>query len=202
MLDELQETRRAFAHLVANSPHNLVSARAREELESRHIPESELFARLLPRAARCLDVGSGGGFPGMVVALVRPDLDVHLLDATAKKVTFLEEASGRLDVRVTTHLGRAEDLQQSPLAASFDVVMARAVAPMTKLVGLVTPFLRVGGRLYAIKGDRWREELDMASEAIDRAGLALVGTPDTDPRLGPSPEHPLMPRVVMLSRST
>lgn len=202
MTRDLQAKRRLFAQLVADSPHNLVSARALLDLEARHIPESERFAELLPQAARCLDVGSGGGFPGMVVAMVRPDLEVHLLDATAKKVAFLEEAAARLDVQVTTHVGRAEMLRQGELGGSFDVVMARAVAPLTKLVGLVAPFLRPGGRLYAIKGDKWREELNGASQAIKGAGLRLLGTPASDPSLGPNPEHPFTPRVVMLGRST
>ena len=81
-----------FAHLLRTSPHNLLSPRGLEELEARHFPESMAFAATLPDGPRVLDIGSGGGIPGIVVAIARPDLVVHLLEATGKKGRFLEES--------------------------------------------------------------------------------------------------------------
>lgn len=82
----IRERLQRFAALVRASEHNLVSRRARDELESRHVPECVRLAQVLPRGTqRVLDIGSGGGFPGMVLAITRPELEVHLLDATAKK---------------------------------------------------------------------------------------------------------------------
>lgn len=187
-----------FAALVETSPHNLVSGRARAELRTRHIPECVAFAELVPRGTRrLLDVGSGGGFPGMVVALVRPDVEVHLLDSTKKKTDFLTAASEQLSARVHVHQGRAEGLLGTPLGGSFDIVTARAVAPLEQLVTVTVPFLRRGGLLLAIKGERWTDELAVADEAIRRAGARLVATPD-DLLTDAASAH--MPRVVMLVR--
>jgi 16S rRNA (guanine527-N7)-methyltransferase len=190
-----------FAELVRASEHNLVSRRARDELESRHIPECVALARVLPRGPqRLLDLGSGGGFPGLVLAIVRPELEVHLLDATAKKTAFLSEAAAELDVVVTVHTGRAEDLQRGDLAGSFDVVTARAVAALDRLVGWSIPFLRRGGVLYAVKGERWEEELAAAGRAMQRHGASLVATPE-DLHSGDGPVPGATPRVVMLGRN-
>ncbi|MFP4636401.1 MAG: 16S rRNA (guanine(527)-N(7))-methyltransferase RsmG [Nitriliruptoraceae bacterium] len=198
-----------FAAAVASSPHNLVSRRDRTELLTRHVPESEAIGRLLPPGpARLLDIGTGGGFPGFVIAVTRPDLEVHLLDSTSKKTRFLAEIARELAVEVTVHTGRAEDLGRGDLAGGFDAVTARAVAPLDRLVGLAAPFLRAGGTLFAIKGERWRDELDTARPVIARAGLVVAATPEDapvvplgDPQRGGEPGSVSIPRVVMLRRN-
>jgi 16S rRNA (guanine527-N7)-methyltransferase len=190
----------ALAALIADSPHNLVSRRARSELASRHIPESAQLASLIPALeGPLLDVGSGGGLPGLVIAIVRPELEVHLLEATGKKVEFLHTAAAELGVPVTVHHGRAEELARGSLAGSFQAVTARAVAPLTDLVGLTLPFLAPGGAVYAVKGERWREELDAAAPALRAAGGAVLATPDE--MLGGPDAAENGPRVVMLGRS-
>ncbi len=166
----------AFAAAVRASPHNLLSQRALEELESRHIAESLAFANLLPGGGRVLDLGTGGGFPGMVVAIARPDLHVTLLDSTSKKIAFLQDFAAEHEISVETLDGRAEDLQ-SAHARTFDVVTARAVAPLERLVGWALPFLRPNGALYAIKGERWREELQAALPAIRQHRAQVAGVP-------------------------
>ncbi len=197
---DVERTLAAFAAAVRDSPHNLLSSRALTELESRHIAESRAFAALLPRDARVLDLGTGGGFPGMVVAIARPDLDVTLLDATLKKVNFLREVADDLGVAVQCLRGRAEDLQQE-YAGQFDVVTARAVAPLDRLLPWALPFLRPGGLLFAIKGAQWREELDEALPQIRHSRATVVHVPGKPPAvvtpdLGFDDEA--MPRVVML----
>jgi 16S rRNA (guanine527-N7)-methyltransferase len=192
-----------FAELVRASEHNLVSRRARDELLTRHVPECVRLAEVLPRGEqRVLDIGSGGGFPGLVLAIVRADLDVHLLDATAKKTSFLEAAARELGIEVRVHTGRAEDLvRDEGLAGAFDVVTARAVAPLGQLVAWALPFLRTGGLLYAVKGERWAEELEEARGSIAKVGASVVATPDD---VQPQVDDPdgLWPRVVMLTRTT
>jgi 16S rRNA (guanine527-N7)-methyltransferase len=190
-----------FAALVRASEHNLVSRRARDELETRHIPECVRLAEVLPKGPqRVLDLGSGGGFPGMVLAIVRPELEVHLLDATAKKTQFLREAATDLGAAVQIHTGRAEELaRDAALASTFDVVTARAVAPLDRLVTWAVPFLRPGGLLYAVKGERWAEELTAARDAIARLGASVVATPEDVHRTDDAPGVPV-PRVVMLAR--
>lgn len=168
-----------FIQAVEASPHNLVSKRARAELRERHLPECAAFAETLPAGpSRVLDVGSGGGFPGMIIAILRPDLDVTLMDATLKKVEFLREVAGELEVPVAARHGRAEELRRTELGGSFDLVTARAVAPLSRLVGWTVPFLRPGGLVYAIKGGRWQEELDAAAEALRTWGAEAVATPE------------------------
>lgn len=188
-----------FARLVATSPHNLVSRNARAELLTRHVPEAVAVARLLPQGSgRLLDVGSGGGFPGMVIAIVRPELEVHLLDATAKKTAFLRDTAAALDVEVTVHTGRAEELVRTELGRSFDLVTARAVAPLARLLPWTIPFLRPGGVLCAVKGERWEEELEEAEPILARVGARVLATPDDVP--APDAGAPV-PRVLLLSRA-
>lgn len=200
-MDQAMQARlRSFAAAVEASPHNLVSRRARGELLSRHVPESVALAQQLPQGARrVLDIGSGGGFPGLVIAIVRPELDVHLLEATGKKVRFLRETADALGLDVTVHHGRAEELAGSGLAASFDVVTARAVASMERLLPLTVPFLAEGGVLYAVKGERWASELDEARDELQRHRLTVLSTPEDQPVDTAEAAQPL---IVMLGRST
>lgn len=189
-----------FAMLVRESPHNLVSRRARDELETRHIPEAVALAHLLPDGAhRCLDVGSGGGFPGMVLAIVRPDLEVHLLDATRKKAAFLRETAAALQLPVTVHHGRAEDLAAGDLGGAFDLVTARAVAALDALLDITLPFLGPQGVLYAVKGERWAEELADAQQRLRRLGAIVLATPEDQQE--PAGTCDVSPRVVVIGRT-
>jgi 16S rRNA (guanine527-N7)-methyltransferase len=194
----VDERLEAFAQLVEASPHNLVSKRARDELRSRHVPECVALAAMLPRGEqRVLDVGSGGGFPGIVLAIVRPELEIHLLDSTEKKAGFLEGVGRELRLPIVVHRGRAEALAKPPLVDTFDVVTARAVAPLDRLIGWTIPFLRVGGLLYAVKGERWQDELASAEQHLARAGARLVATPD---EMAVDGAVEGSPRVVMIAR--
>lgn len=166
-----------FAAAVIDSPHNLVSRRARGELWERHVLEAVAFANLLPAARTLLDVGSGGGFPGLVVAIMRPEVHVTLLDSSAKKTAFLEEMAEELQLDVDVVRGRAEDLRDGPLGGAFELVSARAVAPLGRLAGWTLPFVVPGGHLYAVKGARWDVELHAASSELRRWGGTVVATP-------------------------
>ena len=186
-----------FASAVRASPHNLLSKRALDELEERHIAESIAFSGLMPAGPQVLDLGTGGGFPGMVTAIVRPDLEVTLLDATRKKVEFLEEFARDVGLTVSTLHGRAEELQRVH-AGRFDIVTARAVAPLERLVGWALPFLRPGGVLYAIKGARWRDELKDALPVISRLGGSVVDVPRADSPAEQDETSVARPRVVII----
>lgn len=175
--DRTAELLGRYAELVRASPHNLMSRQGLEELDARHIPEAVRFALALPVVGRVIDLGSGGGLPGLIVAIVRPDLEVHLLEATGKKAQFLTDASTELEVPVRVHHGRAEVLGSGALRGQFDVVTARAVARLDRLVGWAEPFLSETGVLYAIKGERWPEEVAEARTATTRLGLEIYSTP-------------------------
>jgi 16S rRNA (guanine527-N7)-methyltransferase len=175
-----------YAARVEASPHNLLSRRGLAELRSRHLLECVAFARVLPSGPmRVLDLGSGGGLPGIVIAIVRPDLEVHLLDSTRKKAAFLAETARALRLPVRVHTGRAETLDAR---GEYDVVTARAVAPLERLIGWAVPLLAPGGMLYAIKGAQWVSELEAAADIIARTGVQVLSTPaDQEPRDATTP---------------
>lgn len=173
-----QESLARLAEMIRGSPHNLVSRKAREELETRHIPECVAFAHALPDVSPILDVGSGGGLPGLVIAIMYPERTVHLLEATGKKVDFLRSAASKLGLNVEVHHGRAEELGNPEMAGRYPIVTARAVAPLERLVPWCEPFMSSEGELHAIKGDRWDEELAQAAGVLARLGLVVRSTPD------------------------
>lgn len=197
LTDQQRERLAAYAAAVRASPHNLLSARGLEELEERHIAESLQFAAGLPAGPqRLLDLGTGGGLPGLVIAIARPDLAVTLLDSTAKKVAFVGETAASIGVAVETLHGRAEDLAATH-GRSFDLVVARAVAPLDRLVGWALPFVAPGGVLHAIKGERWSEELAVALPLIKRFGASVVGLPQSTDEEGSGTR--VEPRVVSIA---
>jgi 16S rRNA (guanine527-N7)-methyltransferase len=196
---ETAERLERFVRAVETSPHNLVSRRALAELRERHVPECIALARMLPTGAHdLLDVGSGGGFPGLVIAAVRPELRVTLLDSTRKKTEFLAETAEVMGVRVDVVNDRAEEVVRSR-GRSFDLVTARAVAPLDRLLGWTVPFLRPGGLLYAVKGERWAEELEEAEPELRRLRAQVVATPDDAPDVPDRPSLAVTPLVVIIA---
>lgn len=187
-----------FATHILASPHNLLSKRARGELYERHIEESVRFTERLPRGpARLLDIGSGGGLPGLIIAAVRDDFDVTLLEATRKKASFLRDTAAAMGVDVRVVNDRAEHLHDDPrYAGRFEIVTARAVAPLRTLVPWALPYLTPTGRLYAIKGARWQQEVDEARVALDDAGAEVLEAPQPGARAA-EPE----PLVVIIGRA-
>lgn len=162
----------------ANQRFNLTAIRDRQGIKDRLVLDSLRFVRileaggLLPKGSAVIDVGSGGGIPGLPMAIVRPGLRMTLLEATGKKAAFLQETAEDLGLaRVRALHARAEDAAHDPaLRARFDLAVARAVASLDALVELTLPFVRTGGRLAAIKGERAGEELEAAQAAIARCG--------------------------------
>lgn len=155
--------------LAGNRRFNLTAITDPDEVDERLIGESLLLLPRIPSDTRILlDVGSGGGIPGIPLAIARPDIDVSLLDATAKKVRFLDETAASLGLsNVTTLWGRAEEVAHDPAHRErYDVVTARAVARLATLVEYILPLLRVGGIALLPKGAGAHEELAEAQHAI------------------------------------
>ncbi len=162
-----------------NQRMNLTSITETREIEIRHFLDSlTVLAALAPtvrsgeQPVKILDVGAGAGFPGVPLAIVLPNASVALLEATQKKCRFLEHLTSTLGLsNAEVDCGRAEDLAHRPdLRERFDVVVARAVAPLATLVELCLPFARVGGRFIAQKKRGIDAEVRAAQRAIQLLG--------------------------------
>lgn len=149
----------------------LIGPREAPRVWDRHLINCGVMGEMIPIGASVVDVGSGAGLPGIVLAVARPDLVVTLVEPLARRTAFLSEAVTKLglDATVTVVRGRAEDLAGGPPAAA-DVVTARAVAPLDRLAGWCLPLAAVGGRLLALKGASAADEVAEHREAIARLG--------------------------------
>lgn len=168
-VSQFEQFLRLFAE--ENAKTNLSAVREPAEIIAKHFADCLLVAKEIPDGASLFDVGCGGGFPTIPLAIARPDLRITAIDSTRKKLDCVERMVRALGLEnVTVRCGRAEDAKQSDLRERFDVVTARAVANLRVLAELTLPFVRVGGVLIAMKGARGAEELSEASAAIERLG--------------------------------
>lgn len=158
------------AELISSSPHNLVSRGERPLVASVHVPEA---AALLPHLGlepgqTWLDLGTGGGLPGLVLAILAPEVRWILLDSTRKKVEAVDSFVADLGLaNVETRIARAEDCAREPeLRGRLHGVVARAVAPLLIVAELARGFVRPGGLLAAVKGPAWQEEVTAATPAL------------------------------------
>ena len=166
-----------------NEKYNLTALTAPEDVAVKHFLDSLLPLKFgfPPHGASVIDVGSGAGLPAIPLAVARPDLEVTALDATEKKVAFIERAAQVAGVSVTAIAARAEEAAKPPLRGSFDCAVSRGVAALNVLCELCMPFVKVGGVFLAYKGRGADAELSEAKNAIavlggevervERAGL-------------------------------
>jgi 16S rRNA (guanine527-N7)-methyltransferase len=160
-----------YAELLAGPgvERGIVGPAEAERIWERHLLNCGAVARLIPVKSSVVDLGSGAGLPGIVLAMLLPQARITLLEPMARRVEFLTECVTGLDLgNAEVVRGRAEDLA-GQLAA--DVVTARAVAPLDKLVGLMLGLLRPGGKALAIKGSSAEAELARALPVLTRLGV-------------------------------
>jgi 16S rRNA (guanine527-N7)-methyltransferase len=162
------ETACRFAEILATDGvlRGLIGPREAPRLWDRHLLNCAVVAELLPDRGELVDIGSGAGLPGMVLAMLRPGMHVVLVESMLRRTAFLDECQARLELpNVTVVRGRAEDLAGTMKA---DFATARAVAPLDRLAGWAAGLLRPGGELLAIKGQSAEQELAAARPALSR----------------------------------
>ncbi|WP_049797488.1 16S rRNA (guanine(527)-N(7))-methyltransferase RsmG [Kribbella flavida] len=162
----------AYAELLATEGtlRGLIGPREVPRLWDRHLLNCAVLERLIPEQSSVADVGTGAGLPGIVLALVRPDLHVALVEPLLRRTTFLEEAVQQLGCdNAEVVRARAEDLPP----ASFDVVTSRAVAPLGKLAGWCLPLCAEGGLMLAMKGSSAEAELAGAERELTALGAEV-----------------------------
>lgn len=177
--------------LVHDDPRAATSVRAPVDAVRKHVADSLSALPFLDVATgsghgmRAVDVGSGAGFPGLPLAIARPQLGVDLLEATGRKCEFLHRATTELGLANAAAVNeRAEDWGAGEGREHYDVVLSRAVAPLATLIEYAAPLLRVGGRLIAWKGAPDRHEEDAGGRAATQIGLQVIGVERTEPYPG------------------
>jgi 16S rRNA (guanine527-N7)-methyltransferase len=161
-----------YAELLATDgvTRGIIGPRETSRLWDRHLVNCALVAEFMPERGELVDIGSGAGLPGIVLAMLRPCLQVILLEPLLRRSVFLEECVRALDLPNATVI-RARAEEKAAVGIRADVATARAVAPLEKLVGWASGLLRADGELIAIKGQSAAEELAAARPALARLGV-------------------------------
>ena len=160
-----------------NTRMDLIAPAEDAEIIDRHFIDSLCVMKtgLIPEGARFIDVGTGAGFPGLVMAMARPDLRITLMDAQRKRISFLEETVRQTGIRNTEIIhSRAEDAaRKKEYREQFDIAAARAVAPLNTLCEYLLPFVRIGGLALCWKGPAVNNELECGRRAAHLLGGRL-----------------------------
>jgi 16S rRNA (guanine527-N7)-methyltransferase len=182
----------AYAELLADDGvlRGLIGPREAPRIWQRHLLNCAAVAELIPAGCSVLDVGSGAGLPGLVLAIARPDLSIVLIEPLARRTAFLTEALEALDLTrsVTVVRARAEEYAAVSTRPA-DIVTARAVAPLDRLAAWCLPLAAIGGRVLAMKGSSAADEvtehrdtvheLGGGSPVVRRCGVGMIDPPTT-----------------------
>ena len=157
----------------ANQSMNLTADEAPEQVASRHYLDSLAppALEILQPGCSVVDVGTGAGFPGLVLAILRPDISFTLLDSLQKRIAFLQRVTEKLELsNVRCIAARAEDAARTELREHFDFALSRAVAALPVLLEYTLPFVRVGGSALCWKGPTVSQEVCASSHALKVLG--------------------------------
>ena len=177
-----KEDMRRYAELLTekNKVMNLTRITDEAEMAKKHFVDSAHpeICSVIKKGARVIDVGTGGGFPGVPLKLMRPDIDITFLDAVRKKLDFVKESLESMNIEASYVNKRAEEA--SEYFNKFDVVVSRAVASLPVLLELCFSFCKKGGKIIAYKGAFGEEELQNSSEALKKLSLKFLEKRDIE----------------------
>lgn len=174
---QLEQFRKYMDLLLSwNEKVNLTSITEPPDVLIKHFLDSVLVLKYfdLKRGAKIIDVGTGAGFPGVPLKILRPDLDVTLLDSLNKRLLFLSDLLSKLDIKCGLVHARAEEYGRiGKNRQAFDFVVSRAVARFPALCEYCLPFVKMGGIFAAMKGPNIKEELESAGKAVELLGCEV-----------------------------
>ena len=193
LTDDVKQKLNAYGNLLLewNEKINLTAITEPRDGLYKHFYDCILFFKHneVPQGASIIDVGTGAGFPGLVLKIVREDLKVTLLDSLNKRITFLKDVIEKCELKdIEAIHSRAEEGGKNPLyREKYDIACARAVANMPVLMEYCTPFVKVGGRFIAMKGPSAKDEVALCDNAIkilkmEKPQIICEKLPNNDPR--------------------
>lgn len=159
-----------------NRKVNLTAITEPEGIEDRHFIDSLLLAAQPEVRGRVVDVGTGAGFPGIVLKLFRPEIELTLMEPTGKRVDFLKYACAELGIEAEFAKERAEEAARKRWRETFDTAVARAVADLPVLAEYCLPLVNVGGVFVAMKGSSAQDEAARGAGAVKKLGGEVAGT--------------------------
>lgn len=169
-----------FSNLLVewNEKMNLTSITDPDGISIKHFLDSvaPIFKTEIPQNSKIIDIGTGAGFPGVPIKIIRRDLDFTYLDSLNKRITFLKEVSKNLEFEKAEFLhGRAEEAGQNKnMREKFDFAVSRAVAPLKILSEYAVPLLKIGGRFLAFKSFEIEDEVNDAKSMIGTLGAKII----------------------------
>lgn len=158
-----------------NEKVNLTAITEEKEVYTKHFLDSILAVDAIPVNASVVDVGTGAGFPSLPIKIIRPDINLTMVDSLNKRVNFLNYLCDLLKINSTNVHGRAEEFATKN-RQKFDVAVARAVAKLNTLLEYLLPLVKVGGFVIAYKGSNYKDELDEATNALNVLGGKILKT--------------------------
>lgn len=158
-----------------NRAYNLTAIDDPLEIYEKHFADSAVPLKFIQDSARVVDIGTGAGFPGIPIKILREDVEVVLVESISKKANFCDHVIRELKLKnIKIIPGRIEDKAVIKKAGPADVVISRATLKLPKLVKMATPYLKEDGDLIAMMGSSWKEDLDASVADIKKTPLKLV----------------------------
>lgn len=175
--------------IATNAVMNITALTTMDKIIPLHYADCAKIADSIPQGAKIADIGCGGGFPILPLAIIRPDLQLVGIDSTDKKIKYVQNTADHFGLNVKAISGRAEDLAKiAEHRDAYDIVVSRAVARLNVLDELCVPFLKIDGKFIAMKGAAGQEELDEAINGIHKLGGELISAKEYELHTGETAE--------------